>query len=286
MGVAGGLLEELPARVGFGTAPLSIEGRPAADRALDVIVASVGAGIRLIDTADAYCVDSYREHGYGERLVAAALRRVEDRSSVLVASKVGGWRPGDGRWQHRGHPKYLKTACERSLRNLAVDEIDLLQLHRPDPVVPLEESVGELRRLMEEGKVLRIGLSNVTASELERALPIAPIASVQNPLSVVGPFDKKVVRLCEENRLALLAHSPFGGPGRARSLGWHRGLRRVAKRLEATSYQVANAWLLRQSSIIITIPGTTSIHRARENARAAGLALGNDEAWEELPSRM
>lgn len=250
-----------------------------------MIVTSVEAGIRLIDTADAYCVDSYREHGYGERLVAASLRRVGNRSGVVVASKVGGWRPGDGSWRHRGRPEYLRTACERSLSNLEVDEIDLLQLHRPDQVIPLEESVGELHRLMEEGKVCRIGVSNVTVSELELAVSVAPISSVQNPLSVIGPFDRKVVELCEEYGLALLAHSPFGGPGRARSLGWHPGLRRVAERLDATPYQVANAWLLRQSSVVVTIPGTTSLHRTRENARAADLAVGNDEAWQDLKAR-
>lgn len=279
MGRAEALREVLRTRVGLGTAPLAIEGRPSASQASDVIAAALEAGVCLIDTADAYCIDSRREHGYGERLVAAALRTASDRKGVVVASKIGEWRPGDGSWRRRGHPRYLRTACERSLRNLGVETIDLLQLHRPDPAVPVEESVGELHNLRQEGKVQHIGVSNVTASELRRSLATAPIASVQNRLSVIDYFDRKVLELCEDHGLVLMGHSPFGGPGRARSIGRHPGLLRAAGRLGADPYQVAIAWLLRLSPVVVPIPGTTSPHRVRNNTRAAELHLGDDEVW-------
>lgn len=282
MGVTKLLPEAIHAKVGLGTAPLAIEGRPNRHQAVKVIEAAIESEVGLIDTADAYCIDSGREHGYGERLVAEALRSGSDRKGIVVASKVGEWRPGDGSWQLRGHPSYLREACERSLKNLEVETIDLLQLHRPDPEVPIEESVGELHRLQQEGKVKHIGVSNVTASELQRALATAPIASVQNRLSVVDHFDPKVVELCEDHGLVLMAHSPFGGPGRANHIGRHSGLRKVAKTLGANPFQVAIAWMLRLSPTVLPIPGTTKPHRVGENMRAVELDLMNEEVWEPL----
>ncbi len=276
------LLEGIHPRIGFGTAPITLEDRPSWERAIDVVSAAVEAGVGLVDTADAYCIDSIREHGYGERLVAEVLGRFGGAAPVLVATKVGRWRPGDGSWQFRCRPREIRSACERSLRNLGVDTIDLLQLHRPDPAIPLEESVGELRRLQEEGKIRHIGLSNVDSNQLGRAAATAPIASVQNALSIVDRPDPELIGLCERLGMVFLAHSPFGGPGRARSIKRHLAIRKTAKRLNADPYQVAIAGLLRLSPAIIPIPGTTRPHRIAEHVAAAHLDIEDEGAWGSL----
>jgi aryl-alcohol dehydrogenase-like predicted oxidoreductase len=259
-------------RIGFGVARVSIEGRPDRHTAVDVIAAMLEADVAVIDTADAYCIDSSREHGYGEMIVGDALRKA-GRASTQVATKVGEWRPGDGRWLLRGRPEHLIGAGEAGLARLGVETIDLLQLHRPDPTVPVEESVGALDELRRLGVTLRIGVCNVTPEELSKALAVAPVSSVQNPLGIGDRGQDEVLRICEARGITFLAHSPLGGPAGARRLERNMALRSVSIELGVGVRTVALAWLLARSPVIAPIPGTTSREHALENLAAASVSL-------------
>lgn len=266
--------------IGFGAARVSIEGRPSREQGVRVVMAAVTAGATLVDTADAYCVDSSREHGYGERLVADALSRLGSAADhVVVATKGGEVRPGDGSWRLRGHPDHLRSACESSLRTLGVEVIDLYQLHRPDPAVPLEDSLGAMSELQEAGLVRELGVCNVTASELEVALGAVRLVSVQNPYWLGASGQDRIIDRCREADIAFIAHSPFGGPGGAARLDRDTRLAGVAKRRGVAAHTVALAWLLERSPGIIPIPGTTDPTRPGDNAAAAGFSLtSNDRA--------
>lgn len=268
------LLGRLVHPVGFGAMALSLSRRPPADEALAALLAAIDAGAELIDTADAYCLDD-TEAGHSERLVAAARRA---RPHVLVATKGGFTRPR-GRWVLDASPAHLRRACEQSLQALGVEAIDLYQLHRPDARVPFAESVGALCELRAAGKVRHVGLSNVTAAQLAAALTIVPIASVQNlchPLDP-GPLRDGVARLCQERGVALLAYSPFGGLRRHAELAAHPLLGAIAAKHGATPYQVALAWLLCGSPVLIPLPSARSPVHARDNSRAAALALDDQD---------
>jgi aryl-alcohol dehydrogenase-like predicted oxidoreductase len=166
--------------VGYGALQLSVEGRPEEPESLAMLGAVLDAGVTLIDTADSYCVD-LTEVGHNERLIRRALDEWSgDRGQILVATKGGHYRPGDGTWPVDGRPSALRSACEGSLRALGVDVIDLYQLHRPDPVVPFCESVGALRDLRGAGMIRMVGISNVTSDQITEAHQIVEISSVQN----------------------------------------------------------------------------------------------------------
>jgi aryl-alcohol dehydrogenase-like predicted oxidoreductase len=166
--------------IGYGGMPISVSGRPDEQQAIHTIHAALDAGVNLIDTADAYCLDT-TETGHNERLIAKALRGRRD--GIVVATKAGHLRP-DGGWKVDGRPEYIRAACEASLKALETDRIDLYQYHRPDPEVPYAESVGTFKELQDEGKVRWIGLSNCTVEQFEEALGIAEIVSMQNQLSL------------------------------------------------------------------------------------------------------
>ena len=258
--------------IGFGAARIAIEGRPPWNTGVEVVKSAVAAGMMLIDTADAYCLESSAEHGYGERLVAAGLRNAPG-GEVVVATKGGEIRRG-GLWKLIGRPEHLRKACEASLRRLEVDTIDLYQLHRPDPAVPLEESLGAMTELRERGLVREIGVCNVTLDELERALSAAPVAAVQNPLSVGRSDQDPIIELCEREGIAFLAHSPFGGPVGAARIGMDQRLAGAAGTHGVSPYDVALAALLARSPAIIPIPGTANPARPAKHARASLLTLG------------
>jgi aryl-alcohol dehydrogenase-like predicted oxidoreductase len=206
--------------VGLGAMPLAIAGRPREEDAVRVVHAALEAGMTWIDTADAYCLDS-SEAGYGERIVARALREGSGpRDDVRVATKGGIVRPG-GEWTPDGRPEHLKAACEASLKSLGVSSIFLYQLHCPDRGVPFADSVGAIADLRRAGKVQHVGLSNVDAARIRQARTIVEVAGVQNRCSAFdrGPLDDGVVALCEREKIAFIAHSPVGG---------HRGHARVA----------------------------------------------------------
>jgi aryl-alcohol dehydrogenase-like predicted oxidoreductase len=260
------------APIGLGGMPLSLRTRPNERAGIEVIHAALDGGMTFIDTADVYCIDA-DDIGHNERLISKALAEWSgDR--VVVATKGGLQRPG-GAWTRNGHPEHLRAAADASLAALAVDCIDIYQLHAPDPDVPLADSVGELARLREQGKIAHVGLSNVSVDEIELASAIVPIVSVQNRCN---PYDVRawntgVIAHCEANNIAFLPYSPVGGSRGKGRLGKDATLVAVAAELEATPYEVALAWLLARSPVIIPIPGASKVKNARSSASAMGLAL-------------
>ena len=261
--------------IGLGAMPMSLDGRPAEERSVRTIQAAIDAGVTLVDTADAYSRDE-GDFGHSEELVARALDGRRD--GVLVATKGGHTRRRRG-WELDGRPEHLRAACEASLRRLRTDRIDLFQYHRPDPRVPFAESVGALKELRDKGKVRLIGLSNVTVSQLEDALAIAPIASVQNQLSLgyTGPLAKGEVEACTERGIAFLPWSPLGGIGSADSTARVEGVRRVAAKRGVSPQQVALAWLLSLGPTVIPIPGASRPETILDSVGAAELRLSEDD---------
>jgi aryl-alcohol dehydrogenase-like predicted oxidoreductase len=260
--------------VGYGGMHLSIQGRPPQDQGVEVIQAALDAGVTLIDTADAYCLDD-RDVGHNERLIARALRGWKgDRSQVLVATKGGIIRTGS-RWLNAGSGSHLLAACDASLRALGVERIDLYQLHAPDPSLPFEESVGALAELRRQGKIRWVGLSNVSVGEIQMAEAIVPIMAVQNRLN---PYFREalsdgVLRYCTERGIAFLAYSPTGGGRLNLKLPDHPVLQPMARRLGASAHQLALAWVLAQSPVVIVIPSARTVDHARDSTRAAELSL-------------
>lgn len=263
--------------VGLGTARVAIEGRPSWEVGITVVMTAVDQGVTFIDTADAYCLSTAEEHGYGERLVGEARRRLgSDGDRLFIATKGGEIRPGDGSWQLDGRPQHLEAACRSSLSALGVDVIDLYQLHRPDPRVPVEESVGALAGLQEAGLIRAVGVCNVTLKELDRALSVARIASVQNALWPGKTGEDAIVGRCERDAMAYIAHSPFGGPGGARRLG--ASMRSAAHGRESSVHTHALRHLLELSSVIIPIPGTGDPEHVADLVAAGGADEGSGEA--------
>lgn len=263
--------------IGYGGMHLSIQDRPPTAQAIRVLHAAFDAGITLVDTADAYCLDG-AEVGHNERLVAEALRSWPGaRDGIVVATKGGIVRP-DGRWERDGRPSHLRAACERSLRALGVERIDLYQLHAPDPRVPFAESVGTLAELRREGKIRWVGLSNVSVPEIREAAAIVSIATVQNRLS---PFfrealDDGVLEHCTRAGIGFLAYSPTGGGRLTRKLPDHPVVRPVADRLGLTAHQLVIAWVLSRSPAVIPIPGARSVEHVEASAVVGDLDVPLD----------
>lgn len=264
--------------LGLGGMPLSIQNRPSEADGVRVIHAALDHGMRLVDTADVYCHDD-TDIGHNERLVARALREWSGPADdVLVATKGGLVRPG-GAWESDASPEHLRAACEKSLRALGVERIAVYQLHAPDDDVPFADSVGALARLREEGKIEHVGLSNVSVAELDEALGIVPIVSVQNRMN---PYDLRgfrdgVVGACESKGLAFLPYSPVGGWRDREKLAKDPALGAVGEKHGASRFEVALAWLLGTSPQMIPIPGASKVASAVSSARAAELALDADD---------
>ena len=262
--------------IGLGGMPMSIEGRPERARATATIHAALDAGITLIDTADAYHLGP-DDVGHNESLIAEALASYSgDTSEVLVATKGGHLRPGDGAWTLNGSPAHLRAACEDSLRRLAVEAIGLYQFHRPDPAVPYEDSIGALRDLLDEGKIRMAGVSNANPDQIRTAQQIlgGRLASVQNQYSPAFRSSEPELRLCEELGVAFLPWSPLGGIKHAADLGSaYQPFARVADELGATPQQVTLAWMLATSPVVIPIPGSSRPETIRASAAATDLQL-------------
>ena len=264
--------------VGYGGMHLSIEGRPPEAQGIRVIQAALEAGVRLIDTADAYCLDQH-DVGHNERLIAAALAGWRgDRDHVVVATKGGVVRSG-GRWESDARPEHLRAACDRSLQALGVERLDLYQLHAPDPKVPFAESVGALAALREAGKLRWIGLSNVSVAQVREAQGIAPVTTVQNRLN---PFFREaltggVVSYCAEQGIGFLAYSPTGGGRLNRKLPEHPVVAPIAARLGVSAHAVVLAWVLAQGPTVIVIPSARSVEHALDGVAAGDLALAPDD---------
>lgn len=260
--------------IGLGAMPMSVDERPSHDQAMRTIHAALDAGVTLIDTADAYCRDA-EDMGHNEQVVAEALRTWSgDRDTITVATKGGHTRGGDGSWDLDGSPEYLRSACDASLKALGVDAIDLYQLHRPDPAVPVVESVGALAELQTAGKVRMIGVSNFTVEMLEQVRTVADITSVQNEHSPAFRTSADEVRYCDENDLVFLAWSPLGGMGAAGQLGARfPAFAEVSRELEVSPQRVALAWQLAQAPTVIPIPGASRPETILDSIAAVDLQL-------------
>lgn len=262
--------------IGLGEMPLSIEGRPDRTRAIATIHASLDAGVTLIDTADAYSLGVH-EHGHGEELVAEALAAYGGPTDdVVVATKGGHRRPGDGSWTVHGDPRYVKEACEASLKALGVDAIGLYQYHRPDPKVPWADSVGALADLLDEGKIRMAGVSNATVAQIDEAQRVlgGRLVSVQNQFSPRFRSSEGELAHCEQLGIAFLPWSPLGGIGNTeRALRDHPAFAEVAAEVGASPQQVALAWMLAKGSQVIPIPGSSRPETAVSSAAAADITL-------------
>jgi aryl-alcohol dehydrogenase-like predicted oxidoreductase len=262
--------------IGLGEMPLSIEGRPDRRQAIATIHASLDSGVTIIDTADAYAL-SVEEHGHGERLVAEALAAYGGPTDdVLVATKGGHRRPGDGSWTVHGDPAYVKEACEASLKALGVDAIGLYQYHRPDPSVPWAESVGALADLLDEGKILMAGVSNATVAQIDEAQQVlnGRLVSVQNEFSPRFRSSENELEHCEKLGIVFIPWSPMGGIGRSdRIEGNFPAFADVAKEVDASPQQVTLAWMLAKGSRVIPIPGSSRPETAVASAAAADITL-------------
>ena len=263
--------------IGLGEMQLSLAGRPDEAHAIRTVHAALDAGVTLIDTADAYCIDE-SDMGHGERLVAKALAAWPgDPDRVLVATKGGHTRPG-GRWDLDGRPEYLRQACEASLRALGVEAIGLYQFHRPDPKVPFAESVGALAELKAAGKVRLVGLSNVSVDQIDQARELVEVASVQNEFSPRFRRSEGELAFCAAQGVAFLPWSPLGGIGRGRDLGGrHRAFAEVAEAHGVSPQRVALAWELAKAPVVIPIPGASRPETITDSLAAASLRLSDDD---------
>ena len=267
--------------IGLGQMPMSIEGRPDEARSIETIHGALDAGMTLIDTADAYSLGG-DDTGHGERLVAKALKSWGgDVDSVVVATKGGHFRPGDGTWDVNSDPDYLRRACDASLQRLEVEAIGLYQHHRPDPKVPYEEAIGVFKELLDAGKVRMVGISNANIAQIDLAVSIlgpGNLASVQNRFSPAFRSSEGELRHCGQLGIAFLPYSPFGGIGNAEALRRsHPVFVEIAKERSVSLHQVVLAWMLAKGEHVIPIPGASRPASARDSAAADGLALSKDE---------
>ena len=259
-------------RLGYGAMRVTGPGiwGPPADKpaALATLRRSIELGVNLIDTADSY------GPGTSEELIAEALYPYP--AGLVIATK-GGWeRPGPNQWTHNASPRHLAEALEGSLKRLRLDRIDIYQLHAPDNAVSFEASVEALARLREQGKIRHVALSNITREHIERARKIVPIVSVQNRYSFADRESDFIVDYCEQHDIAFFPWAPLGQAKEA-----HEAIKQVADKLKATPLQVALAWLLKRSKVIVPIPGTSSVKHLEENVAASGLEL-SQEAYDRL----
>ena len=229
----------------------------------------VELGIDLIDTADSYGPE------VSENLIAEALHPYPD--GLVIATKGGLLRTGPGRWPSDARPEHLRKACEASLRRLKLDRIDLYQLHSPDSRVPFEDSVGALKGLQDEGKIRHIGISNVSVEELERARAIARVVTVQNRYSLEDRHSEDVLEACEEAEIGFIPWFPLATGRLAESGG---PLDRIAREHDATPAQIALAWLLARSPVMLPIPGTSSVEHLEEDVAALRIELTPEEVAE------
>jgi len=262
--------------IGLGGMPMSIQGRKSPETSIATIHAALDVGITFIDTADSYTLDE-DGHGHNELLIAEALRTYgSDTSHVLVATKGGLIHRDEGHWANDGRPEYIVRAAKESAQRLGVDTIGLYQFHQPDPAVPFKESVGALRALYEAGIVRYVGVSNVTVAQIREARRILSHAfvSVQNRFSPAWRHSAPELEACIELDLAFLPWSPLGGIGAAGKVGKHNAaFREVAAELGVSPQQVALAWELHLSHLVIPIPGASRPASIRDSALAAELDL-------------
>lgn len=261
-------------RLGYGAMRITGEGiwGEPADRAeaVRVLRKAVELGINFIDTADSYGPE------VSEKIIAEALHPYP--ADLVIATKGGFDRTGPNKWVENGRPEHLRSACEGSLRRLRLEQIALYQLHRIDPKVPAEEQLGTLKELQAEGKIEHIGLSEVSVQQIQHAQTIVPIVSVQNRYSLTDRGSEAVLQYCEQQKLAFIPWFPLAA---GKLSGGESPIGRVATKLKVTPSEVALAWLLARSAVMLPIPGTSSVKHLEENVAAAGLKI-DEEKMEEL----
>jgi len=260
-------------RLGFGAMRITGDGiwGPPADRTecIRVLRRAVELGIDFIDTADSY------GPGVSEEIIAEALHPYP--ANLVIATKGGYERPGPNRWVENGKPEHLRSACEDSLRRLRLDRIDLYQLHRIDPKVPADDQLGTLKALQAEGKIKYIGLSEVSISQIQHAQTIVPVVSIQNRYSLADRGSEDVLKYCEKEKMAFIPWFPLAA---GKLSGGSSPVQRVAEQLKATPSQVALAWLLSRSPVMLPIPGTSKVKHLEENVAAAALKFDEKEMQE------
>jgi aryl-alcohol dehydrogenase-like predicted oxidoreductase len=261
-------------RLAYGCWRIATKGDAAADYATAkaAVFAAVDAGYTLFDHADIYC------DGEAERVFGRILKENPGlRSKMTIATKGGIVRPSPERWDADGRPAHLRAACEASLRRLRIERIDLYQLHTIDPRVPLEDSLGEIARLQQEGKIRHVGVSNFDAAELARARRVVKIVSVQNRYNVADRSSDPVLAICERDGLAFIPWSPLTQGPRDADAGPRRKLEDWARQRGVSFAQAAIAWLLSRSPAMLPIPGTSRAGHLGENVAAASLRLTGGE---------
>lgn len=260
-------------RLGFGAMRITGKGvwgePPDRAEAIRVLRRAVELGINFIDTADSYGPN------VSEEIIAEALHPYP--AGLVIATKGGFERPGPDQWMENGKPEHLRSACEGSLRRLRLERIDLYQLHRIDPKVPVEDQLGTLKDLQAQGKIKHIGLSEVTVAQIQQARKIVHIVSVQNRYSVTDRGSEDVLDYCEKQKLAFIPWFPLAA---GRVMGANSPISRVAARLHASPSQVALAWLLARSPVMLPIPGTSKVAHLEENVAAVDLKIDQDDMRE------
>lgn len=266
--------------IGLGGMPMSIEGRPDEQRSIATIHAALDAGVTLIDTADAYHLHA-DEVGHNETLIARAIAGYGgDTSDVLIATKGGHLRPGDGSWTLNGSPQYLKQACDASLKRLGVEAIGLYQFHRPDPRVDYADSLGAIRDLLDAGKIRLAGISNANPKQIRLADDILDgrLVSVQNQYSPAFRSSEPELELCARMDIAFLPWSPLGGISGASRLGSRfAAFAEVGAAHGVSPQQVCLAWMLAKAPTVIPIPGSSRPETIRDSVKAAELTLSAEE---------
>ncbi|HEX5860181.1 MAG TPA: aldo/keto reductase [Microbacterium sp.] len=269
--------------IGLGGMPMSIEGRPDEARSIATVHAALDAGVTLIDTADAYHRDA-DEVGHNESLIARALATYGgDTSGVLVATKGGHLRPGDGSWTLDGRPEYLKRAVKESAQRLGVEAIGLYQFHRPDPQVDYADSVGAIRDLLDEGVIRMAGISNANVGQIRLAQDVlgGRLVSVQNQFSPAFRSSLVELELCAQLGIAFLPWSPLGGITRASTLaGKGAAFERIAGELGVSPQRVCLAWELALAPVVIPIPGASRPESIRDSVQASDLVLTDEQLAE------
>src|SRR5438876_1991261 len=264
-------------RLGFGAMRLTGEGiwgwPPDRENAKKVLRRAVELGVNFIDTADAYGPET------NELLIAEALYPYP--KGLVIATKGGNTRPGPGQWVQDGRPEYLSQCVDKSLKRLKLERIDLYQLHRIDRKVPVEESLGALKKAQDAGKIRHVGLSEVSVKEIEQAKKVLPIVSIQNRYNIEDRESEEALNYCEKEKMGFLPWAPIGGSGKGSLTKVGGPLEAEAKRHNASVVQLALAWLLHRSPVMLPIPGTSSVAHLEENVAAAKIQL-SEEDWKTI----
>ncbi len=264
--------------IGIGAMPLSLPGRPNEKDALEVLLCFFENGGNFVDTADVYGLDD-NDRGHNEKLVATAEKKFANRSDLLIATKGGASRPNGGWALGGGKPNMLRRACEQSLKNLEREAHSLYYLHGPDKDVPLADSLGELIKLKEEGKIRHLGIANVDLSELQLALSLTSLVAVQNRCNPFckGDFNNGLIEFCRMQGLAYVPYCPLGGWADHQRLAMYPDFQKLALKYNTTTYTLSLAWLLQKGNHILPIPGMDKKEQVVTNKEALSINLGEDD---------